>query len=318
FVRDPSPEAYEELVDRLLTSVHYGERMAVWWLDLVRYADTIGYHTDIHRRVWPYRDYVVRSFAENKPFDQFTREQLAGDLLPEPSRDQWIASGFNRLGQFTAEGGSQPKEYLAKYQADWVNTVSTIWLGSTMACAECHDHKFDPFTQKDFYSLAAFYADVKHRGVNPNDGFFVPEKVLPPVKASPQELAHFERLKEEAYKSKRDSKRREEYRRIQKEVDELADQLHVTMVTEPVDPRPIRILPRGNWQDDSGPLVTPAIPGSLGKLETGGRIPDRLDLANWLVSKENPLGARAIVNQVWKEFFGIGLSRTVEDLGAQG
>ena len=165
FENDPDPDAYEKLVDRLLRSPHYGERMAVPWLDVVRFADTVGYHGDQNQRIFPYRDYVIDSFNKNKPFDQFTIEQLAGDLLPKPTEEALVATGFNRLNMMTREGGAQPAEYLAKYAADRVRTVSIAWLGSTMGCAECHDHKYDPFTQRDFYSLAAFFADVKQWGV---------------------------------------------------------------------------------------------------------------------------------------------------------
>jgi mono/diheme cytochrome c family protein len=165
FVADRSPDAYEKVVDRLLASPHYGERMAMYWLDLVRFADTIGYHSDNPMNVAPYRDYVIRSFNENRHFDRFTVEQLAGDLLPDATQEQRIASAYNRLLQTTEEGGAQPKEYEAKYAADRVRNVSAVWLGSTMGCCQCHDHKFDPFTLRDFYSLAAFFADVKEAAV---------------------------------------------------------------------------------------------------------------------------------------------------------
>jgi hypothetical protein len=165
FESDTDPHAYEHLVDRLLESPHYGERMAVPWLDLARFADTVGYHGDQGQRIFPYRDYVIDSFNANKPFDQFTREQLAGDLLPHPTTEQLVATGFNRLNMMTREGGAQPGEYLAKYASDRVRTVANTWLGSTMGCCECHDHKYDPFTMRDFYSLAAFFADVKQWGV---------------------------------------------------------------------------------------------------------------------------------------------------------
>jgi hypothetical protein len=165
FVKDKSPQAYEKQVERLLRSPHYGERMAVPWLDAVRFTDTVGYHGDQNQNVFPYRDYVVASFNNNKPFDQFTIEQLAGDLLPNPTPEQIVATGFNRLNMMTREGGAQPKEYLAKYAADRVRTVGNAWLGSTLNCCECHDHKFDPFTARDFYSMAAFFADVKQWGV---------------------------------------------------------------------------------------------------------------------------------------------------------
>jgi hypothetical protein len=165
FLAESSDNAWENQVDRLLMSTHYGERMAMYWLDLVRYADSVGYHGDQLVSVSPFRDYVINAFNSNMPFDCFTREQLSGDLLPEPTRDQLIASGYNKLGMMSAEGGVQPKEYLAKYASDRVRTASAVWMGSTLGCAECHDHKFDPFTTKDFYRFAAFFADIKERGL---------------------------------------------------------------------------------------------------------------------------------------------------------
>jgi hypothetical protein len=165
FMADESPQAYEALVDRLLASPHYGERMAMWWLDLVRYADTVGYHGDQNMSVSPFRDYIVDSFNSNKRFDEFTLEQLAGDLIPNASREQLIASGYNRLGMMSAEGGGQDKEYLAKYMSERVRNASGTWLGVTLGCAECHDHKFDPLTTKDFYRFGAFFADIKERGI---------------------------------------------------------------------------------------------------------------------------------------------------------
>jgi hypothetical protein len=165
FLKDIAPAAYEREVNRLLDSPHFGERMAVPWLDVVRYADTVGYHGDQNQNIFPYRDYVIDSFNRNKTFDQFTVEQIAGDLLSAPSFEQQVASGFNRLNMVTREGGAQAKEYLAKYAADRVRTVSMAWLGSTMGCAECHDHKYDPFTSKDFYQMEAFFADIKQWGV---------------------------------------------------------------------------------------------------------------------------------------------------------
>ncbi|HAM72191.1 MAG TPA: hypothetical protein DCM86_11155, partial [Verrucomicrobiales bacterium] len=165
FVSDRRRDAYERQVDRLLASPHFGERMAVGWLDLVRFADTVGYHGDQNVNVFPYRDYVIASFNRNTPFDRFTIEQIAGDLLPNATPEQKVASGFNRLNMVTREGGAQPREYLAKYAADRVRTIGTTWLGSTLGCAECHDHKFDPFTMRDFYSLAAYFSDLRQWGV---------------------------------------------------------------------------------------------------------------------------------------------------------
>ena len=165
FVNDRDQRAYEKLLDRLLASPHFGERMTVHWLDLVRYADSVGFHSDVAINVYPYRDYVIRSFNENMAFDRFTREQLAGDLFSNPTDWQVVATAFNRLSRMTNEGGSQPKEYLVKYAGDRVRTVAGVWLGSTVGCSECHDHKFDPFLQKEFYQLAAFFADVEEEGV---------------------------------------------------------------------------------------------------------------------------------------------------------
>ncbi|MFT5131393.1 MAG: cytochrome c553, partial [Rhodothermales bacterium] len=152
---------FNALLQELLASAHFGERMAVYWLDLVRWADTMGFHSDDERFSTPYRDYVIDAFNANMPYDQFTREQLAGDLLPDATIAQRVASGYNRMNQVTGEGGAQPKEYRAKYMSDKTRTTASVWLGSTLGCAECHDHKFDPFTIDDFYSFAAFFADLE-------------------------------------------------------------------------------------------------------------------------------------------------------------
>lgn len=160
-----SEKSYAAAVERLFKSPRYGERWAAWWLDVARFSDTVGFHGDQNQRVFPYRDYVINAFNANKRFDQFTLEQLAGDLLPNATTEQRVASGFNRLNMMTREGGAQGKEYLMKYQADRVRTVGGAWLGATLGCAECHDHKFDPFLAKDFYSMSAYFADVKQFGV---------------------------------------------------------------------------------------------------------------------------------------------------------
>ena len=170
FVADTAPDAYEKVVDRLLASRAYAEQRTMRWLDAVRYADTAGFHGDNPIPAWPYRDYVLQSFLTNQPFDAFTREQIAGDLLPNPTAEQRVASAYNRLNRTSAEGGIQPKEYLAKYGADRVRTLSAVWLGSTLGCAECHDHKFDPFLTKDFYAMKAFFADVQETGLVPDRG----------------------------------------------------------------------------------------------------------------------------------------------------
>src|SRR5437867_1904571 len=166
FLADKSPDAYEKVVDRLLNSSAFGERMGQFWLDLARYADTNGYHIDNHRDMWKWREWVINAFNRNMPFDQFTIEQLAGDLLPQATLEQKVASGFNRNCMVNFEGGADPDEYATKYVVDRVSTTSIVWLGTTLGCAECHDHKYDPFTQKEFYQLYAFFNNVPEKGLD--------------------------------------------------------------------------------------------------------------------------------------------------------
>ena len=175
FLRDSSADAYVKQVDRLLASAHFGERMALYWLDLVRFADTGGYHSDNHRDITPYRDWVIAAFNANMPYDRFTIEQLAGDLLANPTNDQRIASGYNRLLQTTEEGGGQPKEYQAKYFADRVRNVSTVWLGLTLGCTECHDHPYDPFTTKEFYQFGSLFRRHQRNPRRPPEADAAPE-----------------------------------------------------------------------------------------------------------------------------------------------
>lgn len=198
FLRDGDPAAYERQVDRLLASPHFGERMAIHWLDLVRFADSIGFHNDVGIRTWPYRDYVIGAFNRNLPFDQFVREQLAGDLLPGSTVWQRVGSGFNRLHRISGEGGIQDKEYFAKYSADRVRTTATVFMGATMACAECHDHKFDPYTLKDFYRFAAIFSDLKEKGAYNLSGGFTRENLTEePIFASPAQETRFRQLEAE-------------------------------------------------------------------------------------------------------------------------
>jgi hypothetical protein len=179
FVADKSPDAYEKRVDQLLASPHYGERMAMPWLDLARYADTHGYHIDSLREMWPWRDWVIAAFNRNEPYDQFTVEQLAGDLLPNATLEQKIASGFNRNHEINFEGGAIPAEYHVEYVVDRSSTTATTWLGLTMGCARCHDHKFDPIKQKDFYRFFAFFNTVPERGLDGTQGNADPVLPLP-------------------------------------------------------------------------------------------------------------------------------------------
>ena len=548
FADDNSPDAYERLVTRLISSPHYGERMAMYWLDMVRFADSIGYHSDNPMNVWPYRDYVIEAFNRDKPFHQFTREQLAGDLLPDANQGTRVASCYNRLIETTEEGGAQPKEYTIKYECDRVRNISTVWMAATMGCSQCHDHKFDPYTQKDFYGMAAFFADLKEAAVgrrepgmpvlddaqssrlktlddriadlehklqvqtpelaaeqaqwekqlqatakvhwmvlNPSsavsrkgtvlairpDGSILGSKfvskdvfvvqattdvspitgirlealpdpslpangpgassngnfvlsgfklsaqhggdiklaraaadysqstypvsgliqhdakagwaILPEVgkahvavfeparpidsdeanrltvtlefqsqfrdhelgrfriavttdPAPAEELAVPAKIRqilslEPGQRSADQNHELEEYYRtvsptlapirtelakVQKEKQEFLNDVPKCLVSVSGPPRVVRLLHRGDWMDDSGEIQSPSVPRFLPQPRWGSERLTRLDLANWLVSAENPLTARVFVNRLWKMFFGVGLSKTLDDLGSQG
>lgn len=310
FVNDTSPQAYEQLVNRVLQNPHYGERMAIGWLDVVRFADTIGYHSDNPRNVWPYRDWVIRSFNDNKPFDRFTLEQIAGDLLSDADQETRVGSAFNRLLLSTEEGGAQPKDYESRMLTDRVRAIGTAWLGQTTGCAQCHDHKFDPFTIRDFYSLGAFFADIREAAIGRREAGM---PVLTPDQQ--QQLKSLELVLENASRQgdQQDVTAAETER---KALLSSAPQCLVSVSTN--QRRTVRILPRGDWQDESGEIVQPALPHYLPQPEFGDRQPNRLDLAEWLVSPENPLTARTTMNRLWKQFFGTGLSRVLDDLGTQG
>ena len=322
FVQDQSPQAYENLVEKLLASPHFGERTALPWLDVVRFADTIGYHSDNPRNVWPYRDYVIRAFNQNKPFDQFTIEQLAGDLLPGSTTEQKVASCFNRLLLSTEEGGAQAKDYEARMLTDRVRAVGTVWLGQTLGCCQCHDHKFDPATARDFYALGAFFADIQEPILGAREpGMIVPNEpqrqelerrqnaaadLQKRVDGTPPAAAHLADLRAKLADAK-------------KAVADWEATLPRCLVSSAGNPRTVRLLPRGNWMDDSGAVLQPALPHYLPQPATpAGRRLNRLDLAQWLVSRENPLTARVFVNRLWKQFFGAGLSQNLDDLGSQG
>ena len=179
FLADQSPNAYEKVVDRLLASPHYGEHMGRIWLDAARYGDTHGMHLDNERSMWPYRDWVVRAFNRNLSFDQFTLEQLAGDLLPNPTQDQLIATGFNRCNVTTGEGGSINEEWIYRYAVERTETMASVWMGMTAGCAVCHDHKYDPISQKDFYGLSAFFANIDEHGLYSHFTETAPTPALP-------------------------------------------------------------------------------------------------------------------------------------------
>ncbi|MEE2938111.1 MAG: PSD1 and planctomycete cytochrome C domain-containing protein [Planctomycetota bacterium] len=335
YVADPTRQTFARLVDEFLDSPAFGERMAIYWLDLVRYADTVGYHGDQDHNISPYRDYVIDCFNRDVPFDEFSRQQLAGDLLAGADDNDLVASGYNRLLQTSHEGGVQPKEYLAMYAADRIRNLSAVWFGATIGCAQCHDHKYDPYTIQDFYSLAAFFADVDE-----DQHFKVGSNALPTRR--PPEMAVLtrwqrERLRtidqklsefrsdsvksENAKPSKSTKSKAATIARLEQEKAQLQAAKRTTMITQSTEPREMRVLPRGDWLDESGPIVTPSVPKFLGTLQTGDRYANRLDLANWLVDEQKGIGgltARVMVNRLWFLLFGRGISSSLADFGGQG
>lgn len=381
FANDADPQAYEKLVERVLQNPHFGERMALGWLDVVRFADTIGYHSDEPQNVWPYRDYVIRSFNENKRFDRFTKEQLAGDLLPDASLETRIGSAFNRLLLSTAEGGAQPKDYEARMLTDRVRAIGAVWMGMTAGCGQCHDHKFDPFTMRDFYSMGAFFADIEEPIIGRRE-----EGMLVATPEQEKQLAKLDVAVDEASKGlvaaqakwecdvaagnvklpeldgnsgsndadKKAAERvlqlakkvaakrspeeqetlktyfrnkgaglsavqREALARAEKERKDFFDGLPKVLVSKvAAQKRTVRLLPRGNWMDETGEVMHPTLPHFLPQKKIEERELTRLDLAEWLVARENPLTARTVMNRLWQQLFGSGISRVLDDLGAQG
>jgi len=274
FSADPSDAAYGKLVDRLLNQPAFGEQRARYWLDVARYADTHGYHFDNYRSVWPYREYVIQAFATNKPFDRFTIEQLAGDLLPNATVEQRTATGFIRNAMSTTEPGIEQDEYAAIYAKDRVDTMAGAWLGLTVGCASCHNHKYDPITQRDFYALSAFFRNTTQPVLDENREDAVPSVLVPPSMAP-------------------------------------------TLVTaEKAEPATAFVLVRGR-HDAPGEKVTAAVPASLPQLAKN-EPSNRLGLARWLMSPEQPLTARVVVNRFWSELFGAGIVRTLSDFGRIG
>ena len=294
FLADESPEAYGRLVDTLLASAAYGERMALHWMDVARYADSYGYQDDDVRTQWPWRDWVIHAFNENMPYSQFVTWQLAGDLLPNATKEQILATAFNRNHKITEEGGVIDEEYRVSYTIDKTNTYTKAILGITMECAQCHDHKYDPLLQKDYYSMYAFFNNTLERGLEGtvNSG---PSKTprLTITPADRQTLLNF----------------------INK-WDERLD-VSVSVMGEQDTVRPTYILNRGVY-DAPGTRVYPGTPESILPFDSTRLPANRLGLAQWTFSDKNPLTARVFVNQLWALFFGRGLVPTVADFGNQG
>ena len=328
FVANDSPDAYEQLVDRLLASPRFGERMALDWLDAARYADTDGYSGDQERSMWLWRNWVIEAFNRNLSFDRFTVEQLAGDLLPNPTVEQKIATGFNRNHRINREPGTIAEEWRIEYVIDRVDATSTVWLGLTMACARCHSHKYDPISHHEFYELFAFFnnvPEVRDRNENGNS---------PPIVrlSTPQDETRLAELDRQLAQAQATVKELEQSSDGQPEVVESANQalqeisnkrrsllesIPSSMVmAELAKARDTHLLERGQY-DRPGDKVQANVPAALSPLPQDAPR-NRLGLARWLVSPTHPLTARVAVNRYWQMYFGKGLVETDEDFGSQG
>jgi hypothetical protein len=295
FLEDDSEHAYEKIVDRLLDSPAYGEKMALHWLDVARYADSYGYQDDNIRGQWPWRDWVIHAFNENLPYDKFLTWQLAGDLLPNATREQILATAFNRNHKYTEEGGVIDEEYRIEYVTDKTNTFGKGVLGLTVECAKCHDHKYDPVSQREYYSLFAFFNNTFEKGYEGD--ITLSQLAKPPILYLKDE--EIENILTFINREKRDT-----------------STIMVSVMGERDTLRSTYILNRGVY-DAPTTEVFPATPNAV--LPFGDDLPkNRLGLAQWTVNKKNPLTSRVYVNQMWQEFFGRGIVKTTGDFGMQG
>ena len=373
FAKDESPAAYEKVVDRLLASPHYGERMALPWLDAARYADSNGFQQDGDTFQWVWRDWVVKALNDNMPFDRFTVEQLAGDLLPKPTQSQLVATAFNRNHLLNGEGGAIPEEQRNVILFDRVDVTATNWLGLTMACAQCHDHKFDPITQADYYAMMDAFNRVPESGV---PGFQSNRtRVADPAVevATPEQKKTYEILEkrfndvrdqvatlqkawqvrvaaDESYPEKKiradvlstepqnkGNRERDLRKHFEEKVlprisstlpaqlkaaekvftDFKSDEYPRVMVMSDAKPRTTFVLDRGNYLSPTTQKVSFATPAFLPPMAADWP-KNRLGLARWLVSPDQPLTARVYVNRMWQTLMGTGLVKTAEDFGVQG
>ena len=300
-----SAQSHEQLVERLLANPHFGERWGRHWLDQARYADSDGYAIDGARIMWPYRDWVIKAINADMPFDQFTREQLAGDLLENPTTEQLIASGFHRNTLVNQEGGSDPEQFRNEAVVDRVNTTGAVWLGLTVGCAQCHTHKYDPISQKEYYQLFAYFNSAEDRNSHS------PRiRVIPPQHKEEQDLLR--NLVEVANKSGDEAKRKEAKKRLT----DFEKRFPEAMVMRELEkPRETFVHIRGDFLRH-GEKVRPDVPTILSSSPNEGG--SRLEFANWLTSPENPLTARVTVNRIWMHYFGKGLVETENDFGIQG
>lgn len=294
FVADDSKDAYEKIVDELLQHRAYGEKMAVHWMDISRFADSHGFQDDSYRTQWPWRDWVIKAFNQNISYQDFITWQLAGDLLPDANKEQLLATGFNRNHKITEEGGIIPEEYRSMYVTDRTDMLGKALMGVTIECAHCHDHKYDPFSQKDYYRLYAFFNNVNEFGIESVVGGPETYAKKPLMEITKEDLKGIL-----SFINKSDT-----------------NQLIVSIMGDLDTLRKTFLLKRGNY-DAPGEEVTAGTPASI--LPFDDAYPkNRLGLTQWLFDKRHPLTARVFVNQMWQEFFGKGLVKTSGDFGMQG
>lgn len=293
YLADPE-KRYEILVDSLLASPHFGERMAIHWCDVARYADSYGYQDDNIRTQWPWRDWVIHAFNSNMPYDRFVAWQIAGDLMPNATKEQVLATAFFRNHKYTEEGGVIDEEYRVEYIVDKVKTYTKGMLALTVECAQCHDHKYDPISQKDYYSMFAFFNNTPEKGYEGDVSVSRPAKtpILPITQAERGSLLRFINAPD-------------------------TGMLTVSVLGENDKPRPTFILNRGVYDQPGAAVQAAALPTVL-PFDTAKYPRNRLGLAKWTANRENPITARVWVNRVWQELFGRGLVKTGGDFGMQG
>ena len=294
FLEDKSPAAYEKVVDQLMQKPSYGEKMSLLWLDLARYADSHGYQDDGYRTQWPWRDWVIHAFNKNMSYKDFVTWQLAGDLIPNYTQEQLLATGFNRNHKITEEGGVIDEEYRMMYVTDRTDLFGKGLLGVTLECAHCHDHKYDPFSQKDYYQLFAFFNNVKEEGIESVIGG--PETY---AKKPLMEICNEDIKNMLSFINKEDT-----------------NKLIVSVMSDQDTIRKTNILQRGQY-DVPGDEVEPGTPSAILPFKAS-YAKNRMGLANWLFDQENPLTARVFINLLWQEIFGRGIVKTSGDFGMQG
>lgn len=290
FLNDRTENSYEKIVDKLLNSENYGERMASIWMDIARYGDSHGYQDDLERVMWPWRDWVIHAYNSNLPYDKFITWQLAGDLIPNATKEQIIATGFNRNHKITQEGGVIPEEYRTEYVADRTNTTSKMMLGLTMECARCHSHKYDEISHDEYYGMFSYFNNIDEEGLITYQDKAPKPNITVSRKDIDNDLGFIK-------------------------LPDSIDEVTFMVMKETENLRKTYVLERGSY-DAPSREVKPMTPNAVLPINKSNS--NRLDLANWFFDDENPLTSRVVVNRLWQQFFGVGIVATPDDFGSQG